>query len=376
MSSKVYAIDFRTSFSENIYAKLVRLLEAAGLPQVIKKGDLAAIKLHFGELGNTGYISPPLAAQVVEQVKALGGRPFLTDANTLYNGRRREAVSHLETAVKNGFAMSVVGAPLVIADGLKGGSYAEVELGGQEIKTAYVARDIAEADSLVSLAHLKGHELAGFGGALKNLGMGCAAVRGKLAQHAMLAPRVVAKRCIGCGECLPVCAQAAIRLTKAEDGLKAAINAEKCVGCGECLLTCAQAAIQVSWKTEVPLFMRKMMEYAAAAMRGKEGRMLFVNFVNKVTPACDCFNHSDAAIVGDVGVLASLDPVAVDLAGMDLVNAQPGFAASALKNGHAPGADKFKDLYPHIDWRYQLEYAEKIGLGSTDYELTWLENKA
>ena len=364
-ASKVYFADLRASVKENLPTKIVRLADMLGLDQIVPKRGLVAVKLHFGEKGNSAYVRPTFVRRIVERVKSLGAYPFLTDSNTLYSGTRSDSVSHLNTAIENGFAYSVVGAPIIIADGLRGAGYAPVKIGQEIVKTAYIGKDIAEADGLISLAHFKGHELSGFGGTIKNLGMGCAARRGKMVQHSDLSPKVTRKKCVGCGECVEHCAQSAITLK----GEKAEINATKCIGCGECILICPNGAINVQWNADIALFQKKMNEYALAVLKGKGGRVACLNFLTQISPACDCYGHSDAPIVPDIGVLASTDPVAIDQASADMVNRQKGLEGSCLASQKETGEDKFKGLYPKVDWSAQLDYGEKIGLGRRAYHL-------
>jgi len=364
-ASKVYFADLRASVKENLPEKIVRLADMLGLDRIVPKRGLVAVKLHFGEKGNTAYLRPTFVRRIVERVKALGAHPFLTDSNTLYAGTRSDSVSHLKTAVENGFAFSVVDAPIIIADGLRGASYASVKIGRDLVKTAYIGTDIAEADGIISLAHFKGHELSGFGGTIKNLGMGCASRRGKMVQHSDLSPKVTRKKCVGCGECVEHCAQAAITL-KDE---KADINATKCIGCGECILICSNGAINVQWNADIALFQKKMAEYTFAVVKGKEGRVACLNFLTQISPACDCYAHSDAPIVPDIGILASTDPVAIDQASVDMVNRQKGLDGSCLASQKEIGGDKFRGLYPKVDWSVQLEHGEKIGLGRREYDL-------
>lgn len=364
-ASKVYFSDLRTSYRENLLAKMVRLMERIDLKNIAQPRDLVAIKLHFGEKGNTAFIRPTLVRQVVDYMKEGGAYPFLTDANTLYTGARADSVSHLHTAVENGFAYSVVNAPIIIADGIRGASSTAVNIHQEHIKTAYIGREITESDALISLAHFKGHELTGFAGAIKNLGMGCAARKGKLVQHSDVSPKVTRKKCIACGDCVEHCAHSAI----AFENEKAKIDPEKCVGCGECILICDQQAIQVRWNADVLLFQKKLVEYAFAVLQAKKGRVGFLNFLTQISPACDCCGHSDAPIVQDLGITASLDPVAVDQASVDMVNQQKGLDASCLSSHKKEGEDKFKALYPKVDWTIQLRYAEKLGLGNRNYDL-------
>jgi uncharacterized Fe-S center protein len=365
MKSKVYFIDFRATYKESFIAKLSRLLDAAGLNQQMKKRELAAIKIHFGELGNTAFIRPVYIRQLVATIKKTGAFPFLTDANTLYAGTRGNAQNHLVTAIQNGFAFSVVEAPLIIADGLRGKSETAIPIDGKQFKEVYIASEIVNADAYLSVAHFKGHELAGYGGAIKNTGMGCASRRGKMEQHSTVAPKVTQKKCIGCGECVKHCAQKAISLEKK----KAVIHPEKCIGCGECIIVCEQGAVQIQWNQSVPVFLERMVEYAAGVLKGKTGKSLFINFINNISPGCDCLPYNDAPIVRDIGVVASTDPVAIDQASVDLVNQEPAIPHTCLKTNTDAGADKFKGVYPEIEWEHQLEYAETIGLGTRQYEL-------
>ncbi len=369
MPSQVFFMDLRASIKEPNFLKFQKLLKAVDVKGIIqrkKKRPLVAVKLHFGERGNTAFIRPIYVRQVVDHLWEAGGRPFLTDANTVYVGTRAEAASHLVTAIENGFAYAVVKAPLIIADGLTGKAEVAVDINKEQFKTVYLAEALVEAEGLVVLSHFKLHELSGFGGALKNLGMGCASRKGKLAQHSNIAPKVTAKKCTGCGECVYHCAQEAISINLETE--KAVIDPKKCVGCAECILVCPYGNIQIQWNESIPVFLKKMMEYAYGVMLNKKERAVFVSFITQVSPACDCYGHNDAPIVGDLGILASRDPVAIDQAAADLVNQARGLPGSALKK-KAAGSDKFKDIYPQVDWPLQLEYAEQLGLGSRQYEL-------
>jgi uncharacterized Fe-S center protein len=368
MSSKVFAIDLRASLKENLYAKLDRLLDAAGIEKIAKNRHLVAIKLHFGEKGNTAYIPPTFLRQLVDRVRGFGAKPFLTDANTLYVGSRTNSIDHLTTAIQNGFAYAVVGAPLTIADGLRGNSEVAVSVDLPIYKEVYIGADVVHADTLISAAHFKGHELSGFGGTIKNLGMGCASRRGKLAQHSEVSPKFDAKKCIGCGECVTHCPAEAIELVKN----KAKKDPNKCIGCGECIAVCPEQAVSILWDKDIARFQKKMVEYTAGVLKNKEKQALFLNFITRVTPQCDCYGYSDVPLVNDIGILASRDPVSIDQAAVDLVNAQPALRECCLQHGREPGEDKFRAVYPHIDWSVQLSYAEQLGLGSREYELLYV----
>lgn len=368
MTSKVHFIDMRATIKENFMAKIGRLMETAGLATVIENRDLTAVKIHFGEMGNAAFIRPVYLRKVVEMIKQAGGIPFLTDANTLYAGTRSDAPHHLTTAIANGFAYAVVQAPLIIADGLRGKGATAVAINQKRFESVYIGTDIVEADALVSVAHFKGHELSGFGGTIKNVGMGCASRKGKLAQHSTLSPAIAAEQCIGCGECLAHCSQHAISMQSE----KAAIDPDACIGCGECILICPNEAVDVQWNQSIPVFLENMVEYTLGVLKGKPNKAFFINFITDVSPACDCYPANDAPIVKNIGVVASTDPVAIDQASVDLVNAEPALAGARLSTNTAPGEDKFKGLYPQVDWEIQLDYAEKLGLGGRAYDLVRL----
>ncbi len=340
----------------------------------VREKDLVAIKLHFGEQGNTAYVRPIFLRSVVDHVKGFRGKPFLTDTNTLYIGSRSEAVSHLATAYRNGFVYSAVDAPVVIADGLRGNSAVRVQIDRPLFKSVPVAHDIYTANVLICVTHFKGHELTGFGGALKNLGMGCTSREGKLSEHSNISPKVKSKACKGCERCLPVCPGQAISMVSPkreveQKRLVAFIDPGKCIGCGECILTCPSGGIQIRWNETIPVFQKKIVEHAYGALQNKKGKALYLNFLTQISPACDCCGYSDRPIVPDVGILSSEDPVAIDQASADLVNQSEGNPGSKLPGAWKSGEDKFRALYPAVDWSIQLAYAEEIGLGTREYEL-------
>jgi uncharacterized Fe-S center protein len=365
MPSKVYFADMRAGHKENLFAKIAKLMLLNGVKERITEGDLVAVKVHFGERGNHAFVRPIFIRRVVDEIKGCGGRPFLTDSSTLYPGERKEAVSALACAIENGFAFAVVGAPLIMSDGLRGHTAVDVEIEGEMLRRVSIGAEIVEADALVTVSHFKCHELTGFGGALKNLGMGCSSRSGKLVQHSTVAPRVADEFCTACALCLKACIHDAIAVIEG----KARIDPEKCAGCGRCITSCQKKAISIQWNEAAPLVMKKMCEYALGAVKGKEQKSLYLNFITQVSPACDCYGHADAPVVNDIGICASTDPVAIDQACADLVNAAPGNANTALQSGFEPGGDKFRGVHPDIDWEEQLEHGEKIGLGTRRYEL-------
>lgn len=369
MASTVYFADMRAGSRENLHTKLERLAVKAGLFEIVRPGSIVAIKMHFGEKGGHAYIRPTFVRRIVDQVKAFGGKPFLTDSSTLYPGERKEAVSALTCAIENGFAYAVVNAPLIMSDGLRGHSARRVKVAGEILTAVDIGLEILESDALIVLSHFKCHELTGFGGAIKNLAMGCSSREGKLEQHSTVAPDIATGKCTTCGACLKACAHGAISLSSG----KAVLDATLCVGCGRCITACEPRAIQIQWNEESTQVMKKMAEYALGAISGKDGQLLYINFITQVSPACDCYGHSDAPIVPDLGILASTDPVALDQACADLVNQARGLPDTAMQTGHEPGCDKFRSVYPQIDWEVQLEHGEKVGLGKRSYQLIRLE---
>lgn len=366
MVAEVFFADMRAKHKENLLDKLEKLFVRAGMKELIAPKDLVALKVHFGERGNTGYVRPQFIRRLVNQVKNLGGRPFLTDTNTLYAGSRADAVDHLQTAIENGFAYAVVDAPLIIADGLVGKDYVNVPVHMKHFAEVKISSAVYHADALLVISHFKGHELVGFGGALKNLGMGGGSRGGKQMMHSDVLPEVNEEKCRGCAKCEEWCPAGAIAV-KQEKG-KAYIDAQKCLGCGECTITCPHRAIAISWKTEPHIAQEKIVEYAAGVLKNKQNKAGFFNFVLNVSPDCDCAGWTDAAIVRDIGILASLDPVALDQACVDLVNKERGLPESRLA-GHEDAVDKFGAIWPNANWERQLAYAQEVGLGTRTYNL-------
>ena len=366
MASKVYFADLRADVHENLQQKLTRLMKTAGMGDIDFQDKFVAIKLHFGEPGNLAFLRPNWARTVADFVKERGGKPFLTDCNTLYVGGRKNALDHMDSAMLNGFNPMTTGCQIIIADGLKGSDEVEVPVaGGEYVKNAKIGRAVMDADVFISLTHFKGHEEAGFGGCLKNIGMGCGSRAGKMEQHNAGKPHVAEKHCIGCGQCRKICAHGAPII---ENG-KAHIDHDKCVGCGRCIAVCPKDAVRIDWDETTTNLNCKIAEYTKAVV---DGRPCFhISLVIDVSPNCDCHAENDMAIVPNVGMFASFDPVALDMACVDAVNAQTPLRGSAADDEHAKAHvhDHFQRLHPDTNWRSCLEHGEKIGIGTREYEL-------
>ena len=366
--STVYFTNLRAKPGDNLLQKLRRLMEQAGMGDIDFQDKFVAIKIHFGEPGNLSYLRPNYAKVVVDFVKERGGRPFLTDCNTLYVGGRKHALEHLESAYTNGFNPFTVGCHLIIADGLKGTDevYVPVE-GGTYVKEAKIGRAVMDADIVISLNHFKGHECTGFGGALKNLGMGCGSRAGKMEMHSAGKPWCDQEACIGCGACQRICAHGAPVM--GEDR-RITIDHNKCVGCGRCIGICPRDAIQPAQDESNDILNCKIAEYTKAVIAGRPN--FHINLVMDVSPNCDCHGENDVPIVPNVGMFASYDPVALDVACADAVNRMPVYTGSVLAEHmeaeHTPG-DHFHVNHPETNWRSCVEHAEALGLGSQEYTL-------
>ena len=362
--SKVYFCDFRAKPGTNLPEKLQRLIKKAGIGNINFDRKMTAIKIHFGEPGNLSYLRPNYAKAVADVVKELGGRPFLTDCNTLYVGRRKDALEHLSAAYENGFNLLSTGCHIIIGDGLKGTDDVSVPVkGGELVKEAKIGKAIMDADIFISLSHFKGHEMAGFGGCLKNIGMGCGSRAGKMEQHNSGKPSVDPDVCVGCRVCSRNCAHGAISFPDK----KAVIDHEKCAGCGRCLGACNFDAIYNENSSAVKELNMKIAEYSKAVVDGRPN--FHINLVLDVSPYCDCHGENDVPIIPDVGMFASFDPVALDQACADAVNRMPENPGTMLSSSAHTHNDHFDDIHPDTNWKQGLEYAESIGLGTREYNL-------
>ncbi len=374
--SKVYFTNFRTvAFGDGLPTKLKKLIKKAGIGQIDMDGKFVAIKMHFGELGNISYLRPNYAKAVADMVKELGGKPFLTDCNTMYPGSRKNALEHLECAWENGFSPLSTGCPIIIGDGLKGTDDIDVPVaGGEYVKEAKIGRAVMDADIFISLTHFKGHEMTGFGGAIKNIGMGCGSRAGKTEQHSSGKPHIDEALCRGCKKCQKECANQGLDFDASSKKMR--VNQDNCVGCGRCLGACNFDAIIFDNDDAVELLNYRMAEYAKAVV---DGRPCFhISLVVDVSPNCDCHGENDAPILPNLGMFASFDPLALDQACADACLAADPMPGSQLADHLADPHfhdhhDHFKNSTPESEWKSCLEHAEKIGLGSREYELIVME---
>ena len=370
--STVYFSDFRTkAFGDGLPTKLKKLIKAAGIGNIDFDGKFVAIKMHFGEAGNVSFLRPNYARAVVDVIKEMGGKPYLTDCNTMYPGSRKNGIEHLYCAWENGFTPITVNCPVIIADGVKGTDDIAVPVeGGEYVTEAMIGRAVMDADIFISLTHFKGHEMTGFGGTLKNIGMGCGSRAGKKDQHSSGKPTIDQDVCRGCKRCQRECANGGLVFD--EENKKMTVNTDNCVGCGRCLGACNFDAIRFRNDNAPAMLNRRMAEYAKAVVDGRPN--FHISLVVDVSPNCDCHGENDAAIVPNIGMFASFDPVALDQACADAVNAAEPIRNSQLGDNMArpdfhDHHDHFKNSRPESEWKSCLEHAEKIGLGSRAYEL-------
>lgn len=364
---KVYFTNLRTTPESNILQKLDRLVKKAGIEEIDFKKQYAAIKLHLGEPGNLAYLRPNYSKVIADIVKELGGKPFLTDSNTLYVGRRKDALEHLDAAYENGYNPFCTGCQVIIADGLKGSDEVLVPVPGSEyVKEAKIGRAVMDADIFISMTHFKGHEQSGFGGTVKNIGMGSGSRAGKMEMHSTGKLKVKSSKCRSCRKCVSGCAHDAITFDNQD---KAVINILKCVGCGRCLSLCPFDAITPANYESNDIMCKKMAEYTKAVLNGRPH--FHISFVIDVSPYCDCHVENDLPVVSDVGIFASKDPIALDQACAEAVMKAPVILGSLLdeKARGCRKEDHFHTIHPDTHWQTTLEHCEKLGIGKRNFEL-------
>lgn len=363
--SKVYFTNLRTSSSKNLLEKLNNLVIKAGIENIDFNNKFTAIKIHFGEPGNLAYLRPNYSKVIVDLIKAKEGKVFLTDCNTLYVGGRKNALEHMDSAYINGYNPFTTGCHVIIADGLKGTDEALIPVkNGEYVKEAKIGQAIVDADIFISMNHFKGHESTGFGGALKNIGMGCGSRAGKMEMHSSGKPYVKQSKCVGCKSCAKNCAHEAITF---DENRKASINHNNCVGCGRCIGSCNFDAINSPTDESNDILNKKIAEYSKAVL---EGRPHFhISFVIDISPNCDCHRENDLPIIPDVGIFASFDPVALDVACAHACNKQPVILGSYLEEKEYHTHDHFINTHPETNWEVCIDHAVKLGIGNKEYEL-------
>lgn len=365
--AKVYYTDFRTNANQNLLDKLRRLIGKAGMTDMPLEGKFTAIKIHFGEPGNLAFLRSNYARVVVDALKDMGARPFLTDSNTLYPGMRRNALDHIDAAYMNGFSPLQTGCHVIIADGLLGTDFVSVPIQGEYCDHALIGRAAVDAEAIISLTHFKCHEGTGIGGALKNLGMGFGSTAGKREMHCDGKPTVDEESCIGCGMCLKQCGSDAITMVQRPQGKKAVIDAEKCSGCGRCVGACHKQGAIGGPNGSNDMLNCKISEYAMAVIQDKPH--FHIELVMDVSPYCDCHNENDAPVIADVGMFASFDPVALDTACAEAALRMEPLPGSLLAAREHRTGDHFHDVHPTTNWRAGVEHAQKMGMGTMAYEL-------
>ena len=341
----------RTDTAEQVASAIQRLWEGADLAGCFQPRDLVPLKLHVGEPGRTTFVPPMMVAPLVRCLQDIDAQPFLTDTSVLYRSPRDNGVGHARVAQEHGFTFEKVGAPFLPVDGLNGSEEMEVTVGGRHYDTVAIASGIMQARSMLVLSHATGHLGTGLGGALKNLGMGCSSKKAKLRQHCGQHPRIDPEKCNACATCADWCPAEAIAVDE-----HAVIDRNECIGCGECVAMCLEGAVRFDWSIMGRELQERIVEHAAAIVRDKPGRVAYVTVAVNITKDCDCLNIEQEPVCDDIGILASLDPVAIDQAVLQLVRERAGKTLEALS-------------YPDRDGAIQIAYAEEFGLGESAVEI-------
>jgi len=354
--SKVFLASIESGApADRIDEAVAALWKSARFDGAFQSKDLAALKLHVGEPGTKTFVSPLIAAALVRCMSRTGALPFLTDTSVLYRSARDNGVGHARVAQEHGFGIEQVGAPFIPADGLHGADEQEVEVGGKHFDKVSIASAVMMARSMLVLSHATGHLGSGYGGALKNLGMGCSSKKAKLRQHHGQQPTIDAMLCVACSECASWCPSGAIEMEQS-----AAIDSATCIGCGECVAVCREGAVKFDWGIRGRELQERFVEHAAAIIRSKPGRIGYVTVAQNITKNCDCLGVDEKPLLNDIGILASTDPVALDHAVLDLIKERAGRSLESMS-------------YPNVDGGIQIRYAESLGLGEGAVELVTLQ---
>jgi len=350
--SKVHLVSItRAAPRKEVAAKLGALWREAGLADCFRPRDLTAVKVHVGEPGRPTFVPPDVVRALVGLIKEADASPFVTDTSVLYRSPRDNGIGHTIVAAEHGFDLESVGAPFIPADGLNGADEIDITVNGRHDETVAIASAIVHARSMLVVTHATGHLGTGFGGTLKNLGMGCSSKKGKLRQHSGQTPSIDAAACTSCGTCAEWCPADAIAVEET-----AVIDESICIGCGECVATCLDGAVRFDWSVMGRDLQERIVEHAAAVVRGKRDRLAYVTVAYDITKDCDCLGKSQPSVVPDIGILASRDPVALDRAVLDLVLERSGRTLEAQS-------------YPDRDATVQIDYAAELGLGESHAEI-------
>lgn len=374
--SRIYFASARADefdYNHSFVAKYEEILDKIDLSRFFKKKDYVAIKTHFGSYGAHRIIRPIFIRKVVEKIKEHGANPFVTDTV------RIPGLEYLEVANMEGLNHLSVGAPVVLADGVFGRDQTTVEA-GEVLGSIGVASALYNAPSMIVISHCKGHIASGYGGAIKNLGMGAIscrnecghAERGRIHFAQNISLEWDQKKCTYCERCIEVCPHEAIY--KSEKTEKIEINYEACVKCGRCARVCKEKALTVPQSEE--RFQKGLSEAAGAAIKTFEkGKILYINFILEVQPECDCMPMADTPVVQDQGVLVSDDIVAIEQATLDILTNAPLLPESKgydkkVKKEDEPLA-KINNKHP----QWHIDYAEELGMGQKSYEIIKIDYK-
>ncbi len=350
--SNVYFISVMDNETADITEQKIKLLyDEAGFSSIIKPQKSVAIKTHFGEKGNRTHLTADQIRPIVEKVKESGGKPFLTETSVLYRGNRSNALDHILLAFDHGFTYENVGAPIIMSDGFLGVWEREIAINGDYYEKVGIAGDAIAAETMLIVSHATGHVLSGLGAALKNLGMGLSSRMGKLSQHSEVAPKVEASQCDLCKTCMKWCPENCIL----ENDGTAFIEEEKCIGCGECIAVCKTGAVQFSWDATSENMQKKMVEHAFGIHVEMKEKLAYMTFLTNMTKDCDCMKSKEK-MIPDIGILASFDPIALDMATLDLTQQKNQENLSKL-------------AFPQHDPLIQIDHGVKLGMGSKEYTL-------